>query len=376
MKVILFANTDWYLYNFRLPLAHAIRAQGNEVVLLSPPGNYVKRIEDAGFHWKEFSIERSSTNFIKEGLSLLRLRKLYMRERPDLVHHFTIKPVIYGSIAAGLAGIPVIVNSITGLGTVFAGRHKILKILISNLYRIVLRWTWVIFQNPDDQSVFLENKWVNAARVALIRSSGVDTKQFSPSPEPKGIPVVILPARLLWDKGVGEFVEAAQILKKRGVDARFVLVGSTDTGNPSTVPFETLKKWQEKNLIECWGWQENMVETYHQATLVCLPSYYKEGVPKTLVEAAACGCAIITTNTPGCREIVRHGENGLLVPARDPLALADALQSLIADPSMRRKMGKAGRKIAVQEFDVRNVVRATLEWYDCAFTSVGGLDGN
>jgi len=369
MKIILFANTDWYLYNFRLPLALALKERGDTVLLLSPAGEYVEKLQALGFRWQGFEFERSGVNPIKEGLAVLRLWQLYRRERPDLVHHFTVKPVLYGSMAALLAGVSVIINSVTGMGYVFAGSNNGLRILVSQLYRLVLRRAWVIFQNPDDQAVFLSKRLVESNHIRLIRGSGVDTFRFRPSPEPQGVPVVILPARLLWEKGVGDFIEAVRILKKRQVNARFALVGDTDTGNPSAIPRKLLDEWQKQNLIEWWGWQENMAEAYERSNLVCLPTFYHEGLPKTLIEAAACGRAIVTTDVPGCREIVRQGENGLLVPARDCAGLADALQRLLENPALRQKMAENGRGIAVNEFDVRQVVQSTLEFYKHAQTS-------
>jgi glycosyltransferase involved in cell wall biosynthesis len=373
MKIILLANTDWYLYNFRLPLAQALRGQGNSVLLVSPAGDYAEKLIALGFQWHEFKLDRSGINPFAEALSLLHLWKYYRREQPDLVHHFTIKPVLYGSLAALLADVPVIINSVTGLGYVFVGSANGLRFIISQLYRFLLCRTWVIFQNPDDQSAFISKRLVDPKRVELIRGSGVDTTLFQPAPEPgQGVPIVILPARLLWDKGVGEFVEAATILKKRRANARFVLVGDTDPGNPSAVPLKSIQEWQKQNLVEWWGWQENIVDIYRQATLVCLPSY-REGLPKTLIEAAACGRAIVTTDVPGCREIVRQDENGLLVPARNATALADALQSLLENRSLRQKMAENGRQIAVDEFDIRQVVQSTLEFYNRALASLRGI---
>jgi glycosyltransferase involved in cell wall biosynthesis len=371
MKIILLANTDWYLFNFRVPLAAALRERGDSVLLLSPPGEYAEKLTSLGFNWQEIQLDRSGVNLFAEALSLLRLWKFYRYEKPDLVHHFTIKPVLYGSIAALLVGVPVVINSVTGLGYVFMRSSAALRSFVSFLYRLVLRQTWTIFENPDDRSVFVDQKLADPKRITLIRGAGVDTKHFVSMPEPQGTPVVMLPARLLWDKGVGEFVEAARILKERGVTAQFVLAGNIDPGNPSAVPLQLLDEWKMQNLVEWWGWQENMIETYRRSTLVCLPSY-REGVPTSLIEAAACGRAIVTTDVPGCREIVRQDENGLLVPVRDAIGLADALQRLLENPSLRQKMAKNGRRIAVDEFDIMRVVRSTVDYYDHAQSSLRG----
>jgi glycosyltransferase involved in cell wall biosynthesis len=366
MKIILFANTDWYLYNFRLALALALHDRGDDVVLVSPDGPYGPRMQDLGIRWLPFPLARRSLNPFEGVRTILRLVKLYRQEKPDLVHQFTVKCVLFGSLACRLLGIHYVVNSVTGLGYVFTGEeaaHRWLRGFIKLSYRLLIKNTWVIFQNPDDKSAFLESRLVDPKRVTLIRGSGVDIQRFSPQPEPSGIPLVVLPARLLWDKGVGEFVEAARSLKAEGVRARFALVGDSDNDNPASVPASQLRAWENEGVIEWWGWKENMQEVYAQAAIVCLPSSYREGVPKTLIEAAACGRPIVTRDMPGCREVVRHGENGLLVPARDAAALAKALMDLLQNPTLRSEMGSRGRTIAEKEFSVNLVISQTIAFY-------------
>ena len=376
MKIILFANTDWYLYNFRLTLAQALRKKGHAVVLLSPPGEYGPRLVQAGFRWISFPLSRRGMNPFSELITLWRLARLYSRERPDLVHHFTVKCVLYGSLAAKMAGVKGVVNAIIGLGYVFIGDEwpvRLLRWLVKGFYRRALRGTQVIFQNPDDQELFSRNGLVNRKQVTLIPSSGVDIEKFSPSPEPAGEPLVILPARMLWAKGVNEFVLAAGILRLAGVQARFALIGDTDPGNPEAVPVDQLEKWRKEGIIEWWGWQEDMPMLYRQAHIVCLPSYYREGTPKSLIESAACGRPIVTTDRPGCREVVRHQQNGLLVPVRDSRALAEALKTLIGDAALRKQMGKKGRELAVAEFSLEKVIGQTFVVYEKALS--GGRKG-
>ena len=376
MKIILFANTDWYLYNFRLTLAQASRKKGHAVVLLSPPGEYGPRLVQAGFRWISFPLSRRGMNPFSELITLWRLARLYSRERPDLVHHFTVKCVLYGSLAAKMAGVKGVVNAIIGLGYVFIGDEwpvRLLRWLIKGFYRRALRGTQVIFQNPDDQELFSRNGLVNRKQVTLIPSSGVDIEKFSPSPEPAGEPLVILPARMLWAKGVNEFVLAAGILRLAGVQARFALIGDTDPANPDAVPVNQLEKWRKEGIIEWWGWQEDMPMLYRQAHIVCLPSYYREGTPKSLIESAACGRPIVTTDRPGCREVVRHQQNGLLVPVRDSRALAEALKTLIGDAALRKQMGKKGRELAVAEFSLEKVIGQTFVVYEKALS--GGRKG-
>ena len=368
MKILLFANTDWYLYNFRLGLAQALRDRGDEVVMVSPDGAYASRLQEFGFRWVCFPLRRRGLNPLVEISTIARLFSLYRREKPDLIHQFTVKCVLYGSLVGRMLGIHAVVNSVTGLGYVFTdgkGARGWIRGIIVLFYRLVLRRSWVIFQNPDDRAVFLENYLVDPRRLALIRGSGVDAQRFTPTLEPDGIPVVILPARVLWDKGVGEFVEAARRLQADGLHARFVLVGDSDSENPAAVPVTQIREWEKKGVIEWWGWQENMIEVYAQAHIICLPSY-REGLPKTLIEAAACGRPIVASDVPGCREIVRMGENGLLVPARDVTALAAALKQLIQDSDTRRAMGMRGRRIAEKEFSMDLIVSQTLNVYHSA----------
>jgi glycosyltransferase involved in cell wall biosynthesis len=237
-----------------------------------------------------------------------------------------------------------------------------LQSLVITIYRFALRSAWVIFQNPDDRSYFIKNHLVNPKRAVIIRSSGVDIWKYSPRPENSEIPLVILPARLLWDKGVAEFVTAVRQLRTHELHARFALVGDCDEGNPASVHLAQLQEWVKEGVIEWWGWKENMEDIYAQASIVCLPSY-REGLPKTLIEALACGRPAIASDVPGCREVVRNGENGLLVNARDASGLARAIEYLINNPDIRLKMGASGRKIAEEEFSSDIIIPQTLAIY-------------
>jgi len=375
LKILYFANTDWYLYNFRLNLARAMRDRGHEVVLMSPPGEYVEQIESEGFRWVSLPLSRKGTNPLVEFGRIQRIADVYQKEKPDLVHHFTVKCVTYGSLAAHKAGVPHVVNAITGLGSVFVGDSlstRVLRLIVSGLYRRAMNNTEVIFQNPDDMNLFLKLGLVHPEQSVLIRGSGIDIDQFTPMPEPeKNTPLVVLPARMLWNKGIGEFVEAAHILQEQGVRARFALVGVADSGNPAAVSLVQLGEWQKEGVVEWWGWQEDIKVVFAMAHIVCLPSY-REGVPRVLAEAAACTRALVTTDVPGCREIVKDGENGLLVPARDAAALAEALKKLILNPSLRRQMGEKGREFVEKEFSNQQVVGGTLAVYDRLLASGRG----
>jgi Glycosyltransferase len=296
------------------------------------------------------------------------LFRLYRKLKPELVHHVTIKPVMYGGIAAHMARVPAVISAVTGLGYVFIARgfaSSLLRASVKAMYRLALAHPRgrVIFQNPDDRAMFLKAGLVDEASAVMIRGSGVDMKRFAPTPQLEGTPLVVFASRMLWDKGVGEFVEAARCLKAEGVDARFVLVGNPDPGNPAAVSVAQIESWQKERTVEWWGCREDMPQVFSQTHVVCLPSAYGEGVPKVLIEAAASGRPIVATDAPGCREIVRHGENGLLVPIQNAHALALGLRQLIEAPELRRRMGAKGRRLAESEFAVERVIAQTLAVY-------------
>ena len=365
MKVILFANTDWYLYNFRLNLAQALQSKSAEVVLLSPPGPYVVQLQTAGFRWIPVQMSGKGMNPFEELMTLRTLDKIYQNEKPDIVHHFTIKCVLYGSMAARWSKIRAVVNAVPGLGYVFNAvgwRGVLMRMLARLLYRFALRDTQVIFQNKEDRETFIRLRLIKAESTNIIPGSGVNLNKFTPEPEPLGPPVVMFAARMLWDKGINEFVQAARILKTEGVQARFVLVGDTYKDNPSAVSPQQLAEWTSEGIVEWWGWHDDMERILPQSSIVCLPTYH-EGVPRVLTEAAASGRAIVSTNIAGCQEIVFEGINGLMVPPRNSVLLADALRTLVNDPNLRSKMGHEGRKIAENHFSDEIVTRKTLDVY-------------
>lgn len=366
-KIILSANTDWYLYNFRLSLACYLREHGFDVCLVSPPGRFKGMLEKQGFRWISWELGRKTLAPWRELGSLLRLVNIYRREQPDLIHHFTIKPVLYGSFAARLAGRPALVNSITGRGYVFLGEDRragFLKEAVKPLYKLALSSpnSALIFENENDRQYFLAERLVSPDRTWLIEGVGVDPDVFSPLPEPEGAPVILMAARMLWDKGVGVLVEAARILHSR-VNARVVLVGEPDPGNPNSVDEATLRQWHQEGVIEWWGWRDDMRQVYRQCHIVTLPTRYGEGIPSDLVEAAACARPIVTTDIPGCRAIAVDRHNGFLVPPGDPQALADALACLVSDPDLRGRMGAAGRQLVLEKYTNQKMNSATLEVY-------------
>jgi glycosyltransferase involved in cell wall biosynthesis len=366
MKITLVSNTDWYLFRFRLSLARYLRAQGEEVTLVSPAGSYAAQIQADGFRWLAWEVGRKSVNPFGELSALTGLAKIFRAEKPDLVHLHTIKPVMYGSLAARLLGGPSVVRSITGRGYVFLSsdaKARVLRPLVKAVYRLALggRGT-TVFENQSDRQYFVDEGIVTAERSRVIAGVGVDMDYFSPQPEPTGIPVVVLASRMLWDKGVGTFVDAARILRERGVAARFVLVGQPDAGNPANIEEEQLKRWNAEGVVEWRGFQSDMRAVFAGCHIVALPSF-GEGLPTVLLEAASSGRPIVTTDVSGCRDVVKDGVNGLVVAPRVPSALADALERLIGNSEARRVMGQAGRELVAAKFSNVIVHRETFEAY-------------
>lgn len=369
MKVLLFANTEWYLYNFRQSLARAVRDAGHEVLLVSPDGPYGEKLRELGYRWQPAPMQRRSLNPFRELALVLWLRRLIKHEQVDLVHGFTIKPAVYGSIAARLAGVPARVNAVAGMGYVFtsnAPRALMLRPVIRRLFRYALDGDGarLILQNPDDVAMFSLARLVKPEQVRLIPGSGVDCGRFSPVDEgrPSERFRVVLPARLLWDKGLAEYVEASRLLRERGIPVDFLLAGEPDPGNPAAVEEDVVRRWVREGLVHWLGHVEDMPSLFHSVDAVVLPSY-REGLPRGLIEAASCALPLVTTDVPGCREVVTHEKDGLLVPVKNAQALADAIAKLQADPALCRRLGAAARIKALSDFDERSVIEKTLRVY-------------
>jgi glycosyltransferase involved in cell wall biosynthesis len=364
IRLLYLVTEDWYFVSHRLPLAIAAKMAGFDVTVATRLARHREIIEAAGLRALQFEMDRRGMSPIGLAQETLRLANLYRRERPDIVHHVSLRPVVVGGFAARLAGIRHVVSALTGMGFLFTdgGRGSLARRALQSVLPWLMARGVTIVQNKDDGGL-LRSLGVPAERLRLIPGSGVDVTSFVPRLTPAaGKPVVMMASRLLWDKGVREFAEAARLCRNRGVQARFVLVGSPDPQNPSSIPGAELESWHASGILEWWGPREDMAAVFSQAHVVCLPSY-REGLPKVLLEAAACGKPIITTDTPGCREIVRHGENGFLVPVRAVTELAEAAERLVSDATLREAMGRAGRRKIEEEFSLERVVSETLQVY-------------
>lgn len=364
---LLVVGNDWgYFMTHRLPLVVEAVSQGYEVHVAlphraTPPPGLPTHLRFHGI-----DLDRGGVNPAIDARTFVDLVQLYRAVKPLLVHHFTIKPVLYGGLAARIVGVPVVINSMTGLGTLFASSKswvRILRGIIVPMLRLACggRRATTTFQNENDRELFVRLGICSASATAVIRGSGVDVALFRPSAEDPGTPVVMFVSRMLWDKGIREFVKAASMLQKSGIAARFVLVGGTDP-NPTSVNIDQLRAWEEEGIVEWWGHTEKMQDVFPRAHIVCLPTYH-EGLPKVLLEAASSGKPIVTTDIPGCRDIVRDGENGILVPLHDARSVADAIKLLLESPDLRARMGSRGRAIAVNEFATPIVIQAFMNLY-------------
>lgn len=371
VPTLLFVVTeDWYFVSHRLPLAIAARDAGYRVAVATRVRDHGPQIIAAGIELLPLSrLRRSSLSPWRELMAVVELAGVMRRWRPEIVHLVALKPVVYGALAARLGGSGAArVNALAGLGFVFVQGRKLAQFL-RPFVKLAFRWslngrrTVTIVQNPDDRDLLVREGLVAPSQVRLIRGSGVDLQRFRVTDPPPGRRVVLLMARMLWDKGVADFVAAAKLVRERGVDARFILAGDPDPENPAAVPREKLQEWNDSGRVEWWGYRTDAAEVIAQATIVVLPSFYGEGVPKVLLEAAASARPMIATDMPGCREVVLEGTTGLLVPPRDAASLAAALLKLLAAPELCRELGRRARALAEAQFAVEAVTAATLDVY-------------
>lgn len=363
---VLFVETDdWAFAKHRIDLGRAALAAGYRVVVAAPQTEWAAGLVEEGFEFFPIPLNRSSSNPFREIGAILALTRIYREVRPDIAHHVALKAIIYGSVAARMTRVPSMVNYITGLGYMYTGddlHRRFLRYLISPALAIALRGKRVrnIFENVSDLKRLTSVGLVDARLSIVGHGAGVDMERFKPTPEPPGDPVVLLASRLLWDKGVGELVDAVRMLKSRGLLFRTVVAGRPDPENPASLDETTLRGWETEGLIEWVGYVDDVPALLAESHIACLPSY-REGLPVALVEAAAAGRPIVATDVPGCRDVVDHGVNGLLVPPRDGAALASALETLIRDPGLRLRMGASGREKAAESHSSEVVIAEVFD---------------
>ena len=369
LKRLLFVVTeDWYFVSHRLYMATVAVKAGYKVALLSRTSKYQELIEESGIEVINWSLNRRSRNLISEFKAFREISEVIDRFKPDIVHSVALKPILYSALQLKRKNTYANIYALGGLGFVFSSSKLKAQILRSFLV-IILRWVLggervrVILQNPDDFNLLLRLKVITNNKTRLIRGVGVDTKLFSPSPKLHDKPIVLLPARILWDKGIADFVEIANRMKSYEINVRFVLVGDPDPHNPESVSILQLEEWLKKGVVEWWGHKEEMQNIYQQATIVCLPSY-REGLPKSLLEAASCALPIVTYDVPGSREVVIDGINGFLVPLKDEHALLNAIKKLLNDASLCDKFGQAGRELAIREFSQQKIASETKKIWE------------
>lgn len=352
----------------RIHLAAQLDKLGFDVHLAVPDGSNLNLISGQKVTVHQYHLDRLSSQPFSELRCFASLFRLYRNLRPQLVHHFGLKPSLYGGIAARVTGVPAMVNTLNGLGFLVS-ENSFKRNILKSLIKAGLKFSSshhnqrVVLQNSDDYRRLLSEGVITLQNSILIKGSGVDILRFIRKPEPAGVPVVLMVSRMIWEKGVREFAAAARNLKRRGMHARFVLVGDAERAHPSAIPLSALNNWCATGNVEWLKWQGDMPTLMAGSNLVCLPSYYGEGIPRVLMEAAASGRAIITTDAAGCREVVRHNYNGLLIPARSHLDLEEAIIKMIENDSLRAEMGIRGREIAEREYAMEKIIRETIDVY-------------
>ena len=366
-RVLIVVNVDWFFLSHRLPVALGALQAGYEVHVATTLTQSAAVLEADGFVVHPLAVDRSGAGFSGLFKLFANLLRLFWAVRPDVLHLVTIKPVLVGGLAARCSPVRGVVYAISGLGHVFVAEGffgRLRRLLVGVWYRLVLgaRNMRIIFQNPDDRSMIASVAHLVPQQVVMIPGSGVDLSQYPAMPLPQGGAVVVMAARLLTTKGVREYVAAARQLRNQGLDARFWLVGEPDPANPASVTPNELQAWRQEAAVELLGHRTDIAQLMAQAHVVVLPSY-REGLPKVLIEAAACGRAVITTDVSGCRDAVEAGVTAVLVPPKNAQALAEAIRQLLQNRTVCAAMGQAGRLHAERLFDVRAVVAVHLEIY-------------
>ena len=387
-KIVYLVSEDWYFCSHRLPLGIAAREAGAEVVVAVPTptltrsmlaragfvpstatrvNKHGQQIEAGGLRLAPIDMRRSGTNPFTDVATIRQITDLYRREQPDLVHHVALKPILYGGYAAWRTGVPAVVNAVAGMGFIFISKGlfaRTVRPFVARAQRSLMNRanTRTILQNPDDVALYREDIGVKAEYLTVIPGAGVDIEKFAYVPEPFGAPIAVCVSRMLRDKGIYELVAATRLLHDKGIELRVRLIGPTDE-NPASIPRATLAAWNREGIVEVVGASDDIAGEYARAHIAVLPSY-REGLPKSLLEAAACGRPIVATDVPGCREVCIEGETGLRVPARTVEPLAEALERLAVDPNLRRRFGENARRRAETVFAEGIINGQTLALYE------------
>ena len=374
-RLIYIVSEDWVFVSHRLTLAKQAIKDGYDVTAITNISNHEDVLLSAGLKVFNINFCRSFKRPFSDIHSIYQLIKLFRLLKPEVIHNIGLKISLISSIAAFIARVPVVINAYTGLGYVFSSNDMLARV-IRLLLNLPLKYlnhrasTWVVFQNEDDEALFENSNLINKERTLLIKGSGVDVNEFPFSDELPGQLKVMLASRLLWDKGVGEFIEASRQLKISYPEVTFVLVGDVDEQNPLSLTKEIIDSWVNEGFIEWWGHKQNMPEVLKLAHIVALPSY-REGLPKVLLEAASIGRALVATDVPGCREIVRDGVNGFLVQAKESKCLAEAIEKLILNKELRTQMGLKSREIIETELSSEIINKQFIELYNSAIKLSG-----
>jgi glycosyltransferase involved in cell wall biosynthesis len=375
-SLLLVVTEDWYFLSHRRELARAALASGLRVIVATGPGERAQEIADLGVEHRTLSLSRAGLDPLRELVAVNELRRAMVELRPSLVHLVAAKPIVYGNLAAKLAGVTSVLNAVAGLGYLYLGdglKRRALRAAYEQTLRRCVRSeprARVLVQNADDAELLVRRRLVRPDQLACVVGSGVELERFPLTPEPTSGPrVVLCHTRMLWDKGIAELVAAAEQLRARGVhDVVVRLVGAPDPANPRAIPERELTRWVRSGLVEWLGRRDDIPAQLARCHVACLPSY-REGAPLSLLEAAAAGRPIVTTDVPGCREVVKHGDNGLLVPVRDSLSLAAALERLLQDAGERARMGRRGRERAEREFATSVVNARVIALYEAMLRS-------
>ena len=368
MKLFIIVSEDWSFISHRLALALSAIEAGFDVTVITRLGKFENKIRENGINVIDINFRRSSKTPLIDLCNVIKLIFIFKKEKPDIVHNVALKTILLSSIAALFSRETKVINVFTGLGYVFSSNQlhaRCIRFFIKPILKLFFKNSnyWAIFQNPDDMNLFENLGITKFNRTVLIRGSGVDIKEFKQSDDINKIPIVMLASRMLWDKGIGEFVEVAKRASKNNIKAEFVLVGGVDTENPMSIPMSTLKKWVSEGYIDWRGHSDKMPCMLASSSIICLPSY-REGLPKVLLEAAAIGRPLIATNAPGCREIVKDGYNGALVEMKSADSLYNAVIMLLNDKEMRGRMGRNSRLLVEKELSTKIINTKTIKLYN------------